>query len=166
MSTFNDIARYAEGEMTAEERSDIKNAIWLCQTHAKLVDDDEFSFPAPLLHQWKSTAEQIAALEARGYAVTRARPFPDLEEKAPKLIGQMRGDLQREPLVRQFVLLPNRRVSYSKGHPQFIYFEDEHEYLSSIMTIMLHVDAIYDSRFNRVPRYNFKEEFVRFLIGG
>ncbi|MBR1266367.1 hypothetical protein JQ629_02485 [Bradyrhizobium sp. AUGA SZCCT0222] len=151
--------------MTSEERSDIKNAIWLCQTHAKLIDDDELSFPASLLREWKSTAEQIAALEARGYAVTRAQPFPDLEKKAPKLIAEMREDLRKEPLVRQFVLIPNRRVSYNAGSPQFMYFEDEHEYLSSVMTIMLHVGAIYDARFNRVPRYNFTEEFVRFLIG-
>jgi hypothetical protein len=158
-------ARY-DPEMTPEERSDIKNAIWLCQSDAKLIDDDELSFPATLLHEWKSTAEQIASLEARGYAVTRARPFPDLEVKAPKLIAEMREDLLSKPLVRQFVLLPNRRVSYNAGSPQFMYFEDEHEYLKSIMIIMQDADAIRDSRFNQVPRYNFTEEFVRFLIGG
>jgi hypothetical protein len=157
-------ARY-DGKMTPEERSDIKNAIWLCQSDAKLIDDDEVSFPATLLHEWKSTAEQIAGLEARGYAVTRARPFPDLEAKAPKLVAEMREDLRSKPLVRQFVLLPNRRVSYNAGSPQFMYFQDEHEYWSSIMTIMQHAGAIYDSRFNQVPRYNLTEEFVRFLIG-
>ena len=157
-------ARYAS-KMTPEERSDIGNAIWLCQTDAKLVDDDEYTFSESLLRAWKDVAEQIAALEARGYAVTRARPFADLENKAPKLIAEMREDLRKKPLVRQFVLIPNRRVSYNAGSPQFIYFEDEHEFLSSIMTIMLHAGAIYDARMNRVPRYNFTEEFVRFLIG-
>jgi hypothetical protein len=157
--------------MTPEDRSDIKNAIWLCQTHAKLIDDDELSFPATLLHEWKTTAEQIAALEARGYAVTWAQPFADLEKKAPKLVAEMREDLRKQPLVRQFALLPNRRVSYTKGSPQFIYFADQHEYLPSIMTIMLHAGAIYNARANhdlrpnQVPLYNFKEEFVRFLIG-
>ncbi|RXG88729.1 hypothetical protein [Bradyrhizobium zhanjiangense] len=141
------------------------NGIWLCQNHAKLIDDDEIAFPATLLREWKDTAERMAYLEARGFAVRRAHPFRDLEKKAPALIAQMRQDLQRQPLVRQFVLLPNNRVSYAASYPQFCYFEEAHPYLSPLMTIMIHAGAIYDVRFNRVPRYNFTEEFVSFLIG-
>lgn len=157
-------ARY-DSDMTPEQRCDITNGIWLCQTHAKLIDDDELSFPASLLREWKVVAEQIAALEARGFAVTKAKPFADLEKKAPKLLAAMQRDLETQPLVRQFVLLPNRRVSYNASYPQFMYFENEHEYLKPIMTIMLHSEAIYDAQFNSVPRYNFTEEFVHFLIG-
>jgi hypothetical protein len=151
--------------MAPEERSDFLNGIWLCQTHAKLIDDDELSFPAHLLREWKETSERIAQLEALGFAVVRAKPFPDLEKKAPQLIAEMRNDLQKKPLVRQFVILPNRRISYSASYPQFSYFAEEHTYINSIMTIMVHAGAIYDAKFNSVPRYNFTEEFVQFLIG-
>ncbi|MET4038336.1 hypothetical protein [Bradyrhizobium sp. RT6a] len=151
--------------MTSEQRADIANGIWLCQNHAKLIDDDEIAFPTSLLREWKDTAERMAYLEARGFAVNRAHPFKDLEKKAPELIAKMRENLQKEPLVREFVLLPNNRVSYGASYPQFIYFEDSIPYISSIMTIMIHVGAIYDARYNRVPRYKFTEAFVSFLIG-
>ena len=157
-------ARY-DSDMTTEQRSDLSNGIWLCQTHAKLIDDDELSFPTHLLHEWKAISEQIAALEARGFAVTKANPFRDLEGKVPKLLAEMRQDLQQHPLVRQFVLLPNKRVSYSMSYRQFLYFEEAHEDLRSVMTIMLQAGAIFDARFNSVPRYDFNEDFVRFLIG-
>ena len=82
-----------------------------------------------------------------------------------RLVGEMRADLKKHPLVRQFVFLPNRRVMYNAGSPQFMYFYDDHPFLDSIGTIMVHERAIYDATFNRVPRYNFTEEFVRYLIG-
>ena len=143
-------ARY-NSEMTPEQRSDISNAIWLCQTHAKLIDDDELSFPAAMLLEWKATAEQIASLEARGFAVSRAKPFSGLEKKAPKLIAEMREDLRQYPLVRQFVILRNKRIGYSMSYRQFMYFEEEHQDLRSVMTIMVHTGAIYGAQFNDTP---------------
>lgn len=157
-------ARY-DSEMTPEQRSAIENGIWLCQTHAKLVDDDEIGFPPHLLREWKETAEHMAALEARGFSVRRANPFADIEKQAPELVAEMRADLTSKPLVREFVLLPNARISYNATYPQFMYYYETHEYLQPIMTIMTHIGAIYDAKFNDVPRYRFTEDFVRFLIG-
>lgn len=157
-------ARYDPG-LSPEARSDIANGIWLCQNHAKLIDDDELGNPASLLREWKETAEHMAALEAKGFAVRRAAPFPDLEKKAPALVAEMRADLGARPLVRQFILL-SKRVSYNAGStPFFTYFYEDHEFLPSIMTIMEHAGAIYDIAFNDVPRYNLTEPFVSFLIG-
>lgn len=48
-------ARYDE-VMTPEQRSAITNGIWLCQTHAKLIDDDELTYTPAVLQEWKSTA--------------------------------------------------------------------------------------------------------------
>lgn len=156
--------RYDEG-LTPEQRSDIANGIWLCQTHAKLIDDDELTYTPGMLREWKDIGEHMAALEARGYAVRRALPFPDLEKKAPKLITEMREDLKQQPLVREFILL-NKGVMYNPGEtPFFTYYYEEHEYLASLMTILGHAGAIYDITYNNVPRYNFTEEFVSDLIG-
>jgi hypothetical protein len=158
-------ARYDE-TLTPEMRSDFANGIWLCQSHAKLIDDDELAYTVAVLRDWKETAEHMAALEARGYAVRKARPFPALEKKAPQLLAEMREDLKREPLVREFILLMSKRVAYNPGPRRcFRYYYDEHEYLGSIITIMEHAGAIYDIAFNSVPRYNFAEEFVSYLIG-
>lgn len=52
--------RYDES-MTSEERKGIDNCIWLCQTHAKLIDTDVRTYTVELLHKWKDDAEKDAA---------------------------------------------------------------------------------------------------------
>jgi hypothetical protein len=52
-------ARY-NPSLSAEERSHPSNAIWLCQTCAKLIDNDAVRFPVSLLLQWKAEAENSA----------------------------------------------------------------------------------------------------------
>lgn len=156
--------RYDE-TMTSETRSSISNGIWLCQSDAKLIDDDEITYTSAILRDWKEIAEHMAALESRGYSVRRAAPFDTLGKKAPILIAEMREDLTKGPLVREFIIIP-KGVSFNYGPtPLFTYYYQDHEYILSIMTIMEHVGAIYDSRVNDVPRYKFTEEFVSYLIG-
>ena len=47
--------------MTSDERKSIDNGIWLCQTHAKLIDTDETTYTVELLKEWKKQAEELAA---------------------------------------------------------------------------------------------------------
>ncbi|WP_313210714.1 hypothetical protein [Stutzerimonas nitrititolerans] len=49
--------RYDES-MNKGERSSPNNGLWLCQSCSRLIDTDEFRFPAELLHDWKVKAEQ------------------------------------------------------------------------------------------------------------
>ena len=49
--------------MTSEERSHETNAIWLCQNHGKMVDNDEDRFTCELLEEWKADAEDEALSE-------------------------------------------------------------------------------------------------------
>lgn len=44
-------------EMTSEQRSNIENGIWLCSTCSILIDKEANAYPAELLKQWKSLAE-------------------------------------------------------------------------------------------------------------
>lgn len=46
-----------DDKMTAEERRSIDNCIWMCQTHARLIDTDEITYTVEKLKQWKSDAE-------------------------------------------------------------------------------------------------------------
>jgi hypothetical protein len=43
-----------------EERRSITNGIWLCANHADLIDNDEETYPVPLLNEWKRKAEESA----------------------------------------------------------------------------------------------------------
>lgn len=47
--------------LTGEQRSDISNGIWLCQTHAREIDVDPQRYPSALLRQWRDTVEADAA---------------------------------------------------------------------------------------------------------
>lgn len=46
--------------LSAEQRADAANGIWLCQTCAKLVDNDPLRYSAEILRKWKSEAEHEA----------------------------------------------------------------------------------------------------------
>jgi hypothetical protein len=52
-------ARY-DDSLTSEERRSAKNGIWLCQNCAKKVDNDPATYPAELLHAWKTMREVYA----------------------------------------------------------------------------------------------------------
>ncbi len=47
--------------MTKEERRSLDNGIWLCQTHARLIDTDEKTYHVSLLKDWKRQAEEKAS---------------------------------------------------------------------------------------------------------
>lgn len=52
-----------DSSLSSEERSHPNNGIWLCQTCAKLVDNDPLRYSADLLREWKSKAEDAAFSE-------------------------------------------------------------------------------------------------------
>jgi hypothetical protein len=49
--------------LTPEQRRGTANGIWLCQNHAKQIDDDVVRFTVQLLRDWKELAEMRAASE-------------------------------------------------------------------------------------------------------
>lgn len=54
--------------MSSEERSDILNGIWLCQTCSRLIDVDCETYTVEVLNAWKEIAEETAkkAIESDG----------------------------------------------------------------------------------------------------
>jgi len=56
--------------LSSDERKSIVNGIWLCQSCAKLVDNDKERYTAALLAEWKTSAEQRALKE-----IESPRPF-------------------------------------------------------------------------------------------
>src|SRR5579862_3858372 len=68
--------------LTSEERRDQSNGVWLCQTHAKLIDSDAEHFTAERIRQWKRDAEQssfrnlVAAEHQTAGAATLSATIP------------------------------------------------------------------------------------------
>lgn len=52
-----------DANMSHEERKSISNCIWMCQTHAHLIDTDVDTYTVDKLREWKLVAEQQAAAE-------------------------------------------------------------------------------------------------------
>ena len=49
--------------MSSEYSSSFDNGIWLCQTCAKVIDDDAVKYTKVLLFAWKKAAEELARAE-------------------------------------------------------------------------------------------------------
>jgi hypothetical protein len=65
-----------------KQRCHADNGIWLCQTCAKLVDNDVSQFPADLLREWKRIAENDARL-AIGKTVSLGGRVLHVTERVP-----------------------------------------------------------------------------------
>lgn len=52
-----------DNTLSATERRAPENGIWLCQVHAKLIDDAPSRFTADLLRAWKRHSEEAARME-------------------------------------------------------------------------------------------------------
>ena len=55
--------RYKE-DMTSEQRSSYENGIWMCRTHAALIDRDEKYFTVEMLKSWKEDAEKMRRMKS------------------------------------------------------------------------------------------------------
>lgn len=76
-----------DSDMTPEERGRIGNAIWLCQTCAKLVDSDEQEYTVELLRRWKEEHERSLAQDLKG----SRQNIKDVTEIARKLDRKIEG---------------------------------------------------------------------------
>lgn len=61
--------------MTEEERKSYDNGIWLCRTHAAMIDRDELYFTVEMLQKWKEDAESDAGKELIGQDVVKKCKF-------------------------------------------------------------------------------------------
>lgn len=75
--------RYDE-KQTRPDRSSILHGIWLCETHAKLVDSDATAYPVSMLLAWKTQSEaRTEQMLAAGVSLE----VPSLELSLPQSSG-------------------------------------------------------------------------------
>jgi len=109
-------------EMQPEERSSANNGIWLCQTHAKLIDNDVKKYSIEILQTWKNQAEETARNKIGIPIVEKEQPH-DLElfkltVEAYKKKGTPKHFLDSQSITNeQRADLYHRAISSEKGRP-------------------------------------------------
>jgi len=159
--------RRYEVELSPEQRADSSNGIWLCQTCAKLIDNDDRRFSRPVLESWKRAAERAAAMalsQGRGSANAFQPSFAKIERILPALLEEMREDLQNNPTTREFVLLKRAWVYNSQG-AYLAYYFDDHEDLEGKLQVLTNLGLVREITYNNVRRLVFEEALVDYLNG-
>jgi hypothetical protein len=72
-----------DGRQAADDRASIDNAIWLCQTCAKLVDSDVDAFSVSRLRRWKVEAEAETLRSLNGSEEDDVYPQPSTTQHLP-----------------------------------------------------------------------------------
>src|SRR5450830_488440 len=72
--------------MTADERAGIDNGIWLCATHARLIDVDHHAYPVEKLRGMKAAHERHIASQMRDGAGAAQNFTSDLAALGPELL--------------------------------------------------------------------------------
>src|SRR5207244_4810937 len=72
--------------MTPEERAHIDNTIWMCATHATLIDRDEVTYTADVLRKMKADHERAIANEVAGLVAGTRRAL-SLIEFGPDIVA-------------------------------------------------------------------------------
>ncbi len=151
--------------LSSDVRKDVTNGIWLCQSCAKLIDNDESRYPIEVLQHWKAIGESAAlrALENRSGPEDEELLFLRLEQLMQDLLEEIRKDLAAHPLGREFVTLSKRWSYWAKGNELVYYFED-HTELDNKLRILLNYGLIRDITSNsNAKHYVFTEAFVRYF---
>lgn len=86
-----------EPTFTSEQRKHHSNGIWLCGTHAKLVDSDDDHFPVEKLSKWKRLAERKSFSEVVGSSPSQTGAFftddEDVQTTFDLLLDYSKSDL-------------------------------------------------------------------------
>ena len=95
--------RYAPN-MTSKQRKSIDNCVWMCQTHAHLIDTDEVKYSVAVLEDMKQKAE-LAAAESNAdieffkkYYESKKDDTVGLESLLDQMIADGNFDLLRNTL--------------------------------------------------------------------
>ena len=153
-----------DASMNTSERSSIKNGIWLCQSCAKLIDSDTLRYAVDLLHEWKNKAEIETELELT--KVRRSKTptgFEKFFKLMPALINEFKEDIEKNPLMREFILQGRGWVYNSGGRKILVYFFEDHEDLEAKIRLLENNNLVNEITFNNVKRFVFTEEFVEIL---
>lgn len=83
----------------------------------------------------------------------------------PSLIAEVREDISSAPFIREFIV-GSKKWSYNGDphNPIFSYYFEDHENLKPMLKVMQNYDAIIETTYNTVDRFEFTEDFAEYLL--
>lgn len=141
----------------------------MCQTCAKLVDNDQSGYTIDKLLEWKSDSETAAARALERRRSPESEPdavFLEAERRMPELIAEMREDVRGDDtqLIREIVILYSRNVRFGGSKPRFLYFETEHPHLRLKIDWLEEMGFLVDITPGNTPLYRMVPEFIDALL--
>lgn len=94
--------------------------------------------------------------------------FSSLQRQMPNFFAELRQDLSDKPelAIREFVVLPNDRVTFNHERPRFEYYESKHEAISNFVALLVEAGLVEVVRSTSTPIYRLREHFVTRLASG
>lgn len=106
----------------------------------------------------------IAIEPMLGSNVTQQSVFARLETQMSALLAEMRQDLTKNPLAREFVVLKRSWVYWAKGN-ELVYYLDDHPDLTNQLHILANQELVEEITYNRTTRYIISERLAEYLAG-
>ena len=107
--------------------------------------------------------QDAAIATSPGVPPTLEAVFSKLLALMPALFAEMKADLNQEPLVREFVISPNKNVMFGHTKRRFTYYENEHEDLRNKVDLLEQHALVIDVTIGKAPIYRMAEELVAWL---
>ena len=82
----------------------------------------------------------------------------------PELFAEMREDLKKTPLCREFIVM-SKNAMYAGGDNKqvLVYYYESHTDLANKMGVLVNSGAVMDTTFTNVDRYMMSEALASYL---
>ncbi len=95
------------------------------------------------------------------------KQFCQIASKMPELIQEMQKSLRKPAfsIIREFFILPNRRVSFIPGQSNtLLYYEEDHNNLMHKIKLLINNGYLEDVTYTNTPKFSMSEEFVTYVL--
>lgn len=110
--------------------------------------------------QLRSFRLPTSALPSR--AAERAR-FEAVRRQIPELIADLRGEVVKHPLIRDFLIVPSKHCMFGSDTPASFYCETEYPDAAEQARLLTAKGYVEDIRTGQFAKYRMTESFVEHL---
>ena len=87
-----------------------------------------------------------------------------LDQLMPELFAEMREDLKKTPLCREFIVMSSQAMYVGGDNKQvLVYYYESHDDLTNKIGVLVNTGAVMDITYTNVDRYMMSEGLVSYL---